>query len=336
MIMLLRRTALLVALLLCAGATRTSAQEGATHLLVITGLSGEARFAAEYTRWGAELVRHAVEKQGVAAANVVWLAERPDVHPSVRGPSRKENVEREVRAIVQRAGAADRVVILLFGHGSFANGDTRINLPGPDITGKELAALLAPLKTQRVAVVNATSASGGYIQDLAAPNRVVITATRSGMERNETVFGGHFVAGLTGTGADIDKDGRVSLLEAFEYARREVEREYQRGNRLRTEHAVLDGTGDGKGVAAVDATSPHAQLSSTFFLGGRTVAADGAPRSPELRALYAEKERIEADLAALRARSGSMPEAEYEAALERLLVALALNTQSIRRLEGGS
>jgi hypothetical protein len=336
MIMVLRRIALLAALLLFAGATRTSAQEAATQLLVITGLSGEARFADDYARWGAELVRHAVEQQGVPAANVVWLAERADAHPSVSGPSRKENVERELRAIVQRVGPADRVVIVLFGHGSFANGDTRINLPGPNITGKELAALLAPLKTQRVAVVNAASASGGYIQDLAAPNRVVITATRSGMERNETVFGGHFVAGLTGTGADIDKDGRVSLLEAFEYARREVEREYQRGNRLRTEHAVLDGTGDAKGVAAVDATSPHAQLASTFFLGGHAVTADAAARTPELRALYAEKERIEADLAALRARSGSMPEAEYEAALERLLVALSLNTQSIRRLEGGS
>lgn len=326
---------LFVAALLLASAAMQAArgQEGATHLLIITGLSGEPRFAQDYARWGSELAGAAVEKHGLDAANVAWLAERADVHRAVRAASTRENVERELRALVARAGAADRVVILLFGHGSFADGETRINLPGPDITGRELASLLAPLKTQRVAVVNAASASGGYIQDLAAPNRVVITATRSGMERNETVFGRHFVAALTGTDADTDKDGRVSLLEAFEYARQEVEREYQRGNRLRTEHAVLDAIGDGKGVAAVDATSPHAQFAATFHLGRAGGAAAAA--SPELRRLYGEKERIEGELAALRARRGSMAESEYEAALEKLLVELSLNTQAIRRLEGG-
>jgi hypothetical protein len=310
-------------------------QEGATHLLIISGLSGEERFARAYAEWGAALLQAAVEQHGVAASHVVWLAERADVHARVRASSTRENVERELRALVARAGPADRVLILLFGHGSFAAGETRINLPGPDITGQELAALLAPLTTQRVAVVNAASASGGFIQDLAAPNRVVITATRSGMERNETVFGGHFVAALTGADADTDKDGRVSLLEAFEYARREVEREYQRGNRLRTEHATLDGTGDGRGTSTVEATSPHARLASTFFIGSRTAAAAQA-QSPELRRLYAEKDRLEGEIAALRTRKDSLPEREYEAALETLLVDLALNARAIRRLEGGS
>ncbi|CAN5436576.1 hypothetical protein BH23ACI1_BH23ACI1_09160 [soil metagenome] len=307
----------------------------ATHVVIITGLSGEDRFARDYARWGSSLVETAVEKHGVPAENVIWLAERANVHALVRGSSTKENVVRELRALVERAGATDRILILLFGHGSFANGETLINLPGPDITGKELAAMLAPLQTQRVAVVNAASASGGYIQELASPNRVVITATRSGMERNETLFGAHFVAALTGTDADTDKDGRVSLLEAFEYARREVEREYQRGNRLRSEHAVLDGVGDGKGTAAVEAASPHAALASTFFIGSRSAAA-AAAQSPELRGLYAEKERLEAAIATLRTRRASMPEREYEDALEDLLVELSLNAQAIRRLEGGS
>jgi hypothetical protein len=334
----MRRLALLTLAVVAAlggSARSTSAQEGATHLLIVTGLAGEQRFARDYARWGSELVKAATERHGVPAANVVWLAERADVHAAVRAAATKANLERELRALIGRVGAADRVIILLFGHGSYADGETRVNLPGPDMTGKELTALLAPLETQRVAVINAASASGGYIQDLAAPNRVVITATRSGMERNETVFGAHFVAALTGTDADADRDGRVSLLEAFDYARREVEREYQRGNRLRTEHAVLDGVGDGKGVSAVEPTSPHAQLASTFYLGG-TARAAGAAASPELRALYAEKERIENALAALRARRAELPEADYEAALEKLLVELSLNAQAIRRLEGGS
>lgn len=311
-----------------------AAQEpGGTHLIVISGLSGEDRFARDYVAWGSALTKAAVERYGIAESNVVWLAEDADAHGSVRDRSTRVNVERELRSLATRAGAADRVLIVIFGHGSFQAGESRINLPGPDINAKELSALLEPLTGQRVAVVNATSASGGFIQDLAAANRIVITATKSGMEANETIFGRHFAAALTGDAADTDKDGRVSLLEAFEYTRLEVEREYERGNKLLTEHAVLDAVGDGRGATEVAAASPHAQAAKSFYLGVSAVAA--ADASPELRALYQEKARIEGALDALRARRSELPQAEYDAELEKLLVALATNAQSIRALEGG-
>lgn len=309
------------------------AGQGTGHLVIISGLSGEERFARDYLEWGTELARAAVERYGVAAGNVVWLAEDADAHAGIRARSTRANVEREIRSLADRAGAGDRVLIVIFGHGSFQAGESRINLPGPDINGTELAALLSALGSRRVAVVNATSASGGFIQDLAGPNRIVITATKSGMEANETVFGRHFANALTGDAADTDKDGRVSLLEAFEYTRLEVEREYESSNRLQTEHAVLDGVGDGKGVTALAAASPHAQAAASFHLGSVSAAAAGA--SPELRALYEEKARIEDQIAALRSRKDSMAQAEYDTALEKLLVKLSLNAQSIRRLEGG-
>jgi hypothetical protein len=318
-------------LLLAAVAEPAAAQE--THVLIISGLSGEERFARQYAEWGAAVSRAAVERYGVPASNVKWLAERADVHAAVGGRSTKENVEREIRAIAGRAGAADRVLILIYGHGTFQSGESRVNLPGPDINGKELAGLLSAFGRRQVAVVNTTSASGGFVQDLAAPNRIVITATRSGMEANETVFGRHITAALTGDVADMDKDGRVSLLEAFEYARLETEREYERTNRLRTEHAVIDAVGDGRGAGVVAAGSPHAAAARGFFIGAGGAAAANA--SPELRALHEEKARIEGELDALRARRESLPEAEYEAELERLLVELSRNAQRIRQLEGG-
>jgi hypothetical protein len=321
------------AVLSCAAATSASAQESAGHLVIISGLSGEDRFARDYVEWGSGLAAAAVERYGLPASNVVWLAEDDAAHAGIRARSTRENVERELRTLSQRAAANDRILIVIFGHGSYQSGESRINLPGPDIDGKAFAGLLAPLGTQRVAVVNATSASGGFIQDLAGPNRIVITATKSGMEANETVFGRHFAAALTGDAADTNKDGRVSLLEAFEYTRLEVEREYQRGNKLQTEHALLDAVGDGKGVTEVAAANPHGRAAGAFHLGSVGAAAAGA--SPELRALYAEKARIEEALDALRARKDSMPAAEYESALEKLLVDLSRNAQSIRRLEGG-
>ncbi|MBR9990403.1 MAG: hypothetical protein KFH98_11640 [Gemmatimonadetes bacterium] len=319
-------------LFLLLGAVPLAGQGGAGQLVIISGLSGEERFARDYLEWGSGLAEAAVQRYGLRADNVVWLAEDAGAHAGIRARSTRVNVEREVRALAQRAGTDDRILIILFGHGSFQAGESRINLPGPDVNGEEFAALLALFGTQRVAVVNATSASGGFVQDLAGPNRIVITATKSGMEANETVFGRHITAALTGEAADTDKDGRVSLLEAFEYARLEVEREYQRANKLQTEHAVLDAVGDGRGVAEAG-DGPHAQAAGSFHLGSVAVAAAGA--SPELRALYEAKARIEGALAALRARRASMAEAEYDTELERLLVELSRNAQSIRRVEGG-
>ena len=87
-------------------------------------------------------------------------------------------------------------------------GEPRINLPGPDLSAGALAAMLAPLGDRRVVVVNAASASGGFIEALSAPGRVVITATRSAAEAEATRFGGHFVAALGGADAALPTIGR--------------------------------------------------------------------------------------------------------------------------------
>ena len=307
--------------------------QGQGHLVIISGLPGEDRFARDYLEWGGDLARAAVERFGMPQANVIWLADDAAAHPLIRGRSTRENVERELGGLSARAGANDRVLIVVFGHGSYQAGESRINLPGPDMNSVQLAGVLEAFGSRRVAVVNATSASGGFVKDLAAPNRIVITATKSGMEANETLFGGHFAAALTGDAADTDKDGRVSLLEAFEYARLEVEREYSSTNRLQTEHAVVDGVGDGTGVGTLADGGPHASAAAAFHLG--SAAAGAANATPELRALYEEKARIEEALAVLRARREMMPAAEYDTALERLLVRLAENGSAIRRAEGG-
>src|SRR5690606_37660771 len=154
--------------------------------------------------------------------------------------------------LVGRAGPRDHVFVLLIGHGSAQPGAARVNLPGPDPTAEDYARMLAPFTTQRIAFIVAASASGGFIGPLSGPNRVVVTATRSAHERNETIFGRYFVQAYADDVADVDKDGRVSVLEAFEYATRKTARFYESQNRLRTEHALLDDNGDGKGSQEPD------------------------------------------------------------------------------------
>ena len=81
-----------------------------------------------------------------------------------------------------------------------------------------------------------------------------MTATRSGAEHFTTLFGGFFIDALTSEAADADKNKRVSVLEAFKFAKTEVARAYEREGLLATEHALLDDDGDKEGSADPSAT----------------------------------------------------------------------------------
>lgn len=320
-----------------AGPTGAVAQ-GRTHLLVVAGIGGEARYTQSFYQWGARLADVAIERWGVRPEDVTMLTERPDMDAErIDGRSTKDGIDAALRTIAGRASPGDQVFVTLIGHGSYQGGEGRFSLPGPDITGADLAVMLGQLGERRIIVANTASASGEFVKPLSAPNRIVIAATRSGMERNEARFGGYFVEAFEGENADTDKDGAVSILEAFDYARSEVAKLYERDKKMLTEHAVLDDNGDGKGSVEPGVENEDGRLAKATFLGKSAALAGGPPpgASPELRALYAEKAAIEKRIEELRAIRDTMEEEQYEKELEDLLVELALKNQEIRKLEGG-
>jgi hypothetical protein len=148
---------------------------------------------------------------------------------------------------------------------------------------------------------------------LAAAGRVIVTSTKSALERNESIFAQYFATGLTSDAADADKDGRVSVLEAFRYATREVARVYESSKRMQTEHA---------------------QLSDSLL--ARSIAFGGAASSndPRIVALVAERQALETQVVALRLRKTTMDATEYDKELERLLLAIAEKTQAIKTASG--
>ncbi len=315
------------------GASPVAAQTD--HVLVISGVSGEPRFAEAFHKWALSFMDALTDRHGVPAANIAYLAERPARDAArIHGRSDRAGIEAAFQRLAQRAAPEDRVLVVLFGHGSEQDCEPRLNIPGPDLTASDFARLLGTLRAREVALVHTGSASGGWIGKLSAPGRVVLTATRSGFEQNETIFPEHFVAAYAGDGADTDKDGRVSLLEAFAYAKHEVERAYRERNLLQSEHALLDDDGDGKGSPAPDPDAGDGALARAFVLAGTATRA-AAAATPELRALYETRQRLERQLDALRARRAGMDPVAYETELERLLVQLAETNQQIKRLEGG-
>ena len=311
-----------------------------THLLLVAGLGGTPEYTAAFHGWLSRFAGAASEKYGVERGRIVYLGERTELDPTlVSARSTAENIRSAFARLAVSMAEADELIVLLVGHGTFRNDEARFNIPGPDMTPGEFGFLLDGLGDRRVTFVNTTSASGPFVEALSGPNRTIIAATRTGRERNVTRFGLHFVEAFAGEDADMDKNSRVSVLEAFGYALREVEREYEGDNQLLTEHAVLDDNGDGEGSrefgesgsGGSDGAGGDGALARRVFLSAAGGAmAELVTTNPVLRALFEAKAEIEARIDALRARKDQMPLERYEDQLEELLVELALKNREIR------
>jgi hypothetical protein len=315
-----------VFLLLCVLARPASAQD--THLVVITGVAGDEEHAAKFQKWATTLIDAARRQDGVAEGNIIYLAENADAaHPAkisgTSGRSTRGNVEKVFADLSSRVRPNDELFVILFGHGSFDGHKATFNLPGPDLTAEDYAKLLDKVPAGRIVFVDTASASGAFLQPLAGPNRVVVTATKTGGERNETEFPQYFVEGFATGAADKNRDGRVSVMEAFEYAQAKVTQAYQQKGLILTEHAAIEDGSDGNLASTLFLQSPRARS-----------AAVAATADPALRALLEQKLALEDQIAALKLRRSKMDAAEYDQAFEKLVTDLALKTRAIQQLEG--
>jgi hypothetical protein len=276
----------------------TAPAHAETYYLIVGGLGGEPTYAEQFDKDVNELA--AVARRSTAANRVSVLKGEEATHDAfVNG----------LDSLRARAKAADSVIVMLVGHGSYDGEAYKLNLPGPDIDGAEVAKLLGAIPARSQLVVNATSASGAILETWAGEGRTLITATRSGFERNATRFAQHFAAALAAGSADINKNGVITAQEAFDYASRRVADSFTRDGALATEHPQIAGGAAGRiAVARLASAAP---------------AIEAAASDPAVAALVAERDRIDMEIEALRARRESMANDAYLAELQRLLVSLA-------------
>ena len=295
--------------MMVAANVRTAAAQ-ATHILVITGVPGDQEHAQKFDGWAKAFIDAAKKKDGVPDANIVYLADKQATKPAV---------EKAFADFASAAKPNDEVIVLLIGHGSFDGSTAAFNLMGPDLTAADYGKLLGKFTSQKVVFVNTSSSSGAFLPAVTAPGRIVITATKTGGERNETEFGQYFTAAFGDEAADRDRNGHVSIAEAFDYAKTKVTDAFKQKGLILTEHAVMDDGADG-------------QLAARAFLGiGRADAALNADLSdPETKKLVEERDAIQKEIEALQLQKASMPPPDYQAKMETLLTELAVKTKAIR------
>ncbi len=299
--------------------------------VIISGVSGEETYAKQFAQWTAELRRALIERLSFAAENVKVLTEKP-----ARGEQR--STAEAVRQIFDNLRAVARpessVFIFFIGHGTFDGTQAKFNLVGPDLPAQAYNTMLKSLPARRIVVINMASASGEWVKALAAPGRIIITATRSGQEVNAPRFAEYFIAALTNPEADADHNKRISALEAFNYATRLVAEWYEGQGRLASEHALLEDNGDGIGHQT--ATEGDGLLArATYFDSLPQPQTVSAGADAETSRLVAERTRLENEVEQLKSRKEQMRAEEYETELEKLLISLARVSQTIRRRSSG-
>jgi hypothetical protein len=270
-----------------------------TFYLTVAGLGGEPDYEQRFALLADETEKTLKDKGG--DINVETLK---------GAAATKANVTASLNRIAQDAKAQDAVVLMLIGHGSF-DGDYKFNLPGPDISAAELATLLNKIPAARQLVVNMTSASGGCVDALKKDNRIIITATKTGTEKNATVFARFWAEALRDPAADLDKNGAISALEAFQFAERKTKAFYDDLKRIATEHPMLQDN-------AKAAAFPVARLTAAMMV-----------TDPAKKALQAKRDELEAQIDQLKYQKALLPADQYKAQLSKLLLDLAKTQEEL-------
>lgn len=287
----MKRWPVLVAIILLVAAAPVRAE---LYAVIVEGLGGDETYAAQFDEQVAGIE---------AAMRSLTSSERIRVFAGENAS--RDAIMEHFANLAADVATDDQLMVYLVGHGSYDDVEYKFNIPGPDLTGADIVQALDALPGRNQLLVNTSSASGVTVESLEADGRVIITATRSGVERHATRFGTHFAAALSDDGADLDKNRMISAEEAFQYAERQVADFFEGDSRLATEHARLVGDQAGRiTVARLDAARPQ--------------IAD-----EQLAELTTQRDALNAEVESLRQARDSMPTEEYQAQLLPKMLELA-------------
>jgi len=302
--------------------------------VIITGAAATPESREQFRSWTADLYQSLRDDYGYPDSHTTLLMDDGnnvgELAPMVDGSSELEDIRSALDQLSQQMAQGDQLTLFLIGHGSSRFGEAKFNNVGPDMTGSDLAQMLEAFDGQDIVVVNTTSASFEFSRELAANGRVIVSATRSAAERYDPVFGGFFIEAMQGRQADLDRNGRLSILEAFNFASSQTAEWYSEQGRLPTENAVLDDTGDGLFSREPGRNESDGLLAEIAYVD--IVRPDEAKTSPGAREILADIQRLEREIFILRNQKSNYLEEDYWSRLEALLIDLALQTRDYNAL----
>ena len=318
----------LVFILLLLAFTAVLRAESGLKILLVVGSGGTETFTKEFAETSALWIDAA--KKGEALVEVIGLD----------SPADGAKTDAEILKEKLASDKSPELWLVFIGHGTFDQRETKFNFRGPDVTDRDLASW-ADTYEGRLSVINSASASGSFVRAMSKSDRVIITATKNEGEQSYSRFGRYFAEAIAGTGeGDLDNDGQVSLLEAFLLASHRVADFYRTEDRIATEHALIDDNGDQLGSRSewFEGTTPTKTASPEAKPDGDLAAQKVLIRSAFERLLTPgqreQRDDLERKVVELRRSRDKLPEPDYYAKLEALLLELARLYESVK--EGDS
>ena len=277
------------------------------HVTVVQGLGGNPLFDVSFTDQRHKIIDASTTMAGEDNVTVFNGEE-----------ATRENLLAHFAAMAQTLSEEDRMAIYLIGHGSYDGEQYKFNIPGPDITDGDLDDVIGSLPGSNHFLVNTSSASGAILDTIDTENRIIITATRNGNEKNATEFGAFFASALAEEAADINKNNSVSIQEAFDFAERSVAEFFESEGKLATEHPQIRGDN-----------------SSSFNLA-RLELVETTSEDPRIAALLIQRQELDADIEDLQLRRNEFTNADYIQRLQALILESAQVSEQIDMIRNGS
>lgn len=202
------------------------------HALIMCGHPGDSGHVKSFADTVRKLGDGLAKTIGIPKErqHILFGSDRPKDLPGASGPATREAVTEKVAEVRKLIGAADGLWVICLGHAHHDGRQAWWNLPGPDISAAQFGKLFADVACREQVFIMTTSLSGYFVAPLARRDRVVIAATESDAETNETTFPAVFAQILAGglqlAEHDVDKDGKLSLFDLYVVVAKEIAQNY--------------------------------------------------------------------------------------------------------------
>ena len=262
----------------------------ADHVLIIGGTAGEKSFYDAF--WSATSRFHEllINEYSYTQEHITFLFE--DMGPSeesgiVDTESKREQVLAAFAELAETVQPSDRFLLFMLGHASrTGRGDLKFNLRGRDITEAEYVTLINAIPAERQILIFGFPYSGKLVTHLSKQGRIILTSSSPNEGYSlQAGFGNVFVDAFSAAANDIDRNGDISLLEAFLSLQTRTKDFYEKDGKVQSEHPHLDDNGDRdatRNLTAVTVETEDGALAEKTFLGTRRSALQSPPPEPEV------------------------------------------------------
>ena len=262
----------------------------ADHVLIIGGTAGEKSFYDAF--WSATSRFHEllIDEYGYTQEQITFLFEDmggSEASGIVDTESKREQVFAAFAELAETVQPSDRFLLFMLGHASrTGRGDLKFNLRGRDITEAEYVTLINAIPAERQILIFGFPYSGKLVPQLSKSGRIILTSSSPNEGYSlQAGFGNVFVDAFSAAANDTDRNGDISLLEAFLSLQARTKAFYAQEGTVQSEHPHLDDNGDRdatRNLTIVKAETDDGALAEKTFLGTRRSALQSPPPEPEV------------------------------------------------------